>query len=84
MTDILHWDDMITTSITNIKNLLAKCKDQKTSKKDKEDWLSVNYGPSPYPGYFKHAFRGEDADDKKEKQEKLLSRIENIGLMMNI
>lgn len=37
MTDILHWDDMITTSITNIKNLLAKCKDQKTSKKDKED-----------------------------------------------
>ena len=45
-------------------------------KKDKEDWLSVNYGPSPYPGYFKHAFRGEDADDKKEKQEKLLSRIE--------
>ena len=37
MTDILHWDDMITTSITNIKNLLAKCKDQKTRKKDKED-----------------------------------------------
>jgi len=45
-------------------------------KKDKEDWLSVNYGPSPYPGYFKHAFRGEDADDKKEKQDALLSRIE--------
>ena len=39
MTDITHWDDMITTAITNVKNLLAKCKNEKTSKQDKLDSL---------------------------------------------
>ena len=39
MTDITHWDDMITTAITNVKNLLAKCKNEKTGKQVKLDSL---------------------------------------------
>ena len=40
MTDILHWDDMISSSITSVKNLLSKCKDPKTSHGAKLDCVT--------------------------------------------